>query len=133
MANRKCRALSAKWRTILTASEIKYLISIYQLEQATGKVRQSELAKALECSGPSVTRATDKLEFLGCIKKGSALSVTDKGRAAAEKLLKIREGIEKFLIADLGSPPRAAKKDSLAIIGVISNCNLENIYNKIDR
>lgn len=111
----------------MTASEIRYLLTIINLEK-NGAVRLSDIANHIGCSKPSVTRATDNLEFRGYIKKGSNVELTPKGREEGQKLTAIAHYLEKEILSRLAPSARAAQRDAIEIMGAISPCNLEKLY-----
>ncbi len=86
-----------------------YLLLVHDLLREKGYVRGVELAERLRISRPTVTRAMQRLASFGLAKyeRYRGITLTDKGRDAAEQARRRYEVVERFLrstgveIADL--------------------------------
>ena len=72
---------------VLTASNIRYLLTMYDMEQEGNGTRCVRLASALGLSRPSVHNMVDRLTGLGLVQRspdGTAV-LSDCGRATAKR------------------------------------------------
>ena len=99
-----------------------YLETIFQLSKQLSSVRSIDIAEAMGYSKPSISRA------VGLLKKGDYLLVdqdgfltlTESGRAIAEKIYDRHTTLTKALIA-LGVDKETAMEDACKIEHVISD------------
>jgi DtxR family Mn-dependent transcriptional regulator len=96
--------------TTLTPSQENYLQAIAACD-ATGTVRLSDLARALELSVPSVTRAVSILVTAGFVdhEPYGSVELTDAGRGVAARLVRRRRCVARVLIDVLGMPETDAQ------------------------
>ncbi len=113
----------------LTSSLEDYLEAIYLLEKK-GSVRVSDIADFLGVSKPSVNRAIGNLlkhELVDHELYGD-VSLTQKGRALASKVLRRHKIIKKFLTDTLGVEEDVAELDACRMEHVISVRTLQKLY-----
>lgn len=77
-----------------------YLLTIYQLQQELAAVHSVDVAKSLNFSKPSVSRAMGLLKDAGLIEiaKGGAITFTKSGLKAAKDLEERAEVLTQFLL-----------------------------------
>ena len=94
-----------------------YLRTIRSLETDDGAVRSVDIACALGVSRPSVHMAIVKLEQEALVRhdRYSTVSLTDSGRAAADKILKKRNLARRLVESAAGKNQEAAKAEICAI------------------
>lgn len=103
-----------------------YLESIYVLIKSKGSVRSVDIAEHLNYSKPSVSRAVGILkanEYISVEKDGS-ISLTESGRALAEKIYERHTVLSSFLIK-IGVDEKTAADDACKIEHVISEKSFE--------
>ena len=90
-----------------------YLETILVLKRSLGKVRSIDIARALNFSKPSISRAVRLLKEDGYITVDSDgwIELEPKGEAIAEKILERHELITQWLIM-LGVNPEVASQDA---------------------
>ena len=105
-----------------------YLESIFVLSRTSSEVRAIDVCEYMGYSKPSVSRALGLLKEGGYVVTNSQgyLSLTDKGKEAAEKIYDRHTQICSFLEA-LGVPHEIASVDACKIEHVISDESLEAI------
>lgn len=113
----------------MSMSEIKYLITVYDLAKNYKKVRQIDIAECLQYSKASVSIAMDNLECKRLIKKddNGSIVILPAGAAIAEQYIKCAEKVEGMLINKLSSRASAAKSDALKIICAMSKENFDRL------
>lgn len=118
----------------MSASEIKYLITVYDLAKYFNKVRQIDIAESLQYSKASVSIAMENLECKRLIVKDDNGSVTvlPAGAAIAERYKKCAAVVEDMLVNKLNSRTCAAKSDALKIICAISKENFDKLRTLIE-
>ena len=108
----------------MSQSESKemYLETIYLLEQEESHAHSADIAKRLNVSKPSVTKAMNSLKDLGLIEqeKYGPVSLTKKGRAIARKVYENHKLITRFIEASLKLSPKQAEENACKIEHVIS-------------
>ena len=106
----------------LQESAEMYLETIYQLLRQRGSVRSVDVAESMGYSKPSVRRAVGLLKQGGYLlmEKDGALTLTEMGMAAAEKVVERHEILTKLLIG-LGVSPETAAEDACKMEHVISD------------
>lgn len=94
-----------------------YLESILRIGRERGNVRSIDVARDLGVSKPSVSVAVHNLEEAGYLRiDGHELTLTENGRAIAERVMERHELFFNFLTS-LGVDARVAEEDA---------CNLEH-------
>lgn len=91
-----------------------YLETIYRLGKEKETVRSVDVARALNVSKPSVSRAMGLLKDAGYIEipKGGEISFTKAGLKKAEDLVKKHENIVRFLMMTADISQETAEKDA---------------------
>jgi Mn-dependent DtxR family transcriptional regulator len=99
-----------------------YLETIYQLSLKKGIVRSVDVAESMGYSKPSISRAVGLLKQGGYLlmEKDGALTLTEMGMAAAEKVVERHESLTNLLIG-LGVSPETAAEDACKMEHVISD------------
>lgn len=99
-----------------------YLESIYVLSKSKGAVRSLDVAEYMNFSKPSVSRAVGLLKSGGYLlmDKEGLLTLTDSGRAVAEKIYERHTLLTAFL-TQLGVDPSIAAEDACKMEHVISD------------
>ncbi len=94
-----------------------YLEAILRLQQENGIARSVDVAKKLNVSKPSVSRAMSILEENGYVTVGNigALQLTEKGRAKAEEIYGRHVLLTKFLQKITGVSEEQAEKNACKI------------------
>ncbi|MBE6577048.1 MAG: metal-dependent transcriptional regulator [Ruminococcaceae bacterium] len=107
-----------------------YLESILVLSKNSSSVRAIDICEYLGYSKPSVSRALGLLREGGYVvaDKHGFLTLTDEGRAVAEKIYDRHTEISAFLV-NLGVSADVAAEDACKIEHVISDESLEAIKN----
>jgi len=111
-----------------------YLETILILRERNGSVRSIDLAREMEYSKPSVSRAVNILKdknYINIDEKGY-LSLTEEGQKLAESLYERHKLLSECFIA-LGVDVKTAREDACKIEHVISEKCFEKIkehYNK---
>ena len=103
-----------------------YLETILVLHERKGYVRSIDIANEMKFSKPSVSIAMKNLRPSECIEvsPGGNITLTDKGRAIAEKIYERHQYITRWLRA-LGVSPETAEDDACRIEHVISDETFE--------
>ena len=99
-----------------------YLETILVLHERKGYVRSIDIANEMKFSKPSVSIAMKNLRASECIEVSPEgnITLTDKGRAIAEKIYERHHYITRWLRA-LGVSPETAEDDACRIEHVISD------------
>lgn len=113
---------------VIKESAENYLETILMLRMKKGSVRSIDVANELGFSKPSVSVAMKHFREEGYVLVGEdgALSLTDKGRAIAEKVYERHQVIARALMT-LGVSEDAAYDDSCKIEHVISAESFEKV------
>ncbi len=113
----------------LTGSLEDYLETIYLLQQRDGSVRITDIAKSLNFSKPSVSKAVNILKENGLLlqEKYGKINLTDKGIAFAEEIYFRHKSLLKFLIDDVGIDPQIAESEACKIEHDISKDSILKI------
>ena len=103
-----------------------YLETILMLSQRMGKVRSIDVVNELGFTKASVSIAMKNLRASECIEVSPEgnITLTDKGRAIAEKIYERHQYITRWLRA-LGVSPETAEDDACRIEHVISDETFE--------
>ena len=114
----------------LQVSGEMYLETILILSREKGYVRAVDISEHMGYSKPSVSRAVGLLKSSGhiCIDKESHITLTDAGRAVAEKIMD-RHTLLARLLTMLGVDPETAATDACKMEHVISDASFEAIKN----
>lgn len=98
-----------------------YLEAILMITNEKGSCRSIDVAQFLEFSKPSVSRAMGLLRENGYVlmDNNGLLSLTDKGKTIADKILERHELLTKWLV-NLGVSEKIAQEDACRIEHVIS-------------
>lgn len=105
----------------LQESGENYLENILILQRKNGQVRSVDLAREMDFSKPSVSRAIHLLEDNGYLRivDGGFLELTDVGREVAEMIYERHLFLSNYLMA-LGVDPEQAAEDACRMEHVIS-------------
>lgn len=105
-----------------------YLEAILMITNEKGSCRSIDVAQFLEFSKPSVSRAMGLLRENGYVlmDDNGLLSLTDRGKEIAEKILERHELLTKWLIR-LGVSEQTAQADACRIEHVISTETFDRI------
>ena len=105
-----------------------YLESILILQKKNGAVRSIDIVEHMNYSKPSVSRAVGllKAEEYIIVDKNGYITLTEKGKAEAEKIYERHDVITRFLI-NLGVSEENATEDACKIEHVISDESIEAI------
>jgi Mn-dependent DtxR family transcriptional regulator len=105
-----------------------YLEAILQLGEKNGSVRSIDIANYFDYSKPSISRAMAVLKKAGYIimDDGGLISLTDAGRAIADKIYERHQVLEEFLMI-LGISKEAALQDACRIEHVICEETFDRI------
>ena len=105
-----------------------YLEAIYVLTKETGFVRSIDVSEYLGYSKPSVSRAVGILKNGGYIlvDKAGLITLTESGKAVAEKIFERHTVLSKMLMA-LGVDPETAAEDACRLEHAISDKSFEAI------
>lgn len=103
-----------------------YLESIYLLTRSRDRVRSIDVCEHMGYSKPSVSRAVSNLKKAGYITVNGDghISLTEKGRAHAEKIFERHTLLTELLIR-LGVSPEIAAEDACRIEHHISDESFE--------
>jgi Mn-dependent DtxR family transcriptional regulator len=106
-----------------------YLETVYILQERSGHAHVTEIAKELNVSKPSVTKAMKYLRVNGLVDKEpyGSVTLTDKGMEIANKIYRNHIVIMRFLEMSLNMKPEEADNDACRIEHVISDRMLEAI------
>ena len=109
-----------------------YLETILILSQKSGFVRSVDIGEKMGYSKPSVSRAVGILRQGGYIQVGKdgGITLTDSGRAVAEKIYERHRLLTRFLVT-LGVEEATAAEDACKIEHVISEKSFEAMKNHI--
>lgn len=103
-------------------SRENYLETILVLKKLNGQVRSIDIARKLNFSKPSVSRAIGILKEDGfvVIDKDGYIEFTEKGKEKAESVYDRHNQITEFLISIVGVSADIAEEDACRIEHVIS-------------
>ena len=113
----------------LTESIEMYLATIMLLEEEHGSAKVVEISDILGVTKPSVSKAMSQLLEDGYIDKElyGHITLTEKGRQAADKVVRKRRLIISYLQHSLGLSKEEASKNACRMEHVISDEMLEGI------
>jgi len=106
----------------LTPSKGDYLKVLYDLEALKGGIHSVEIARKMELSLPSVSRAMKELSEVGYVSKVKygTISLTEKGARAACAIKKRNELLLRFLTRVLNVEQSIAVRDACRIEHALS-------------
>ena len=106
-----------------------YLETIYVLSERSGHAHVTEIAKELDVSKPSVTKAMNFLREKGMVDKEpyGSITLTDEGRQVAERVYRNHVLISCFLETSLGMKPEDASDDACRMEHIVSGKMIEAI------
>ena len=106
----------------MTESLEMYLETILILAKRQGTVRSVDIAREMNFSKPSISRAIDKLREMNMVSvdDGNGIHLTEKGLAVAKKIYE-RHVVLSYLLREMGVPKEIADADACAMEHVISD------------
>lgn len=106
----------------------KYVETIYELEEHTGKARTKDIAVMLDVKEPSVTEMLQKLKKKGYLRyrRYYGANLTKKGKKLAELLNQRHNTLAKFLKM-IGVDPKTAEDDACKIEHVVTTKTMEKL------
>ena len=106
----------------MTESLEMYLETILILAKRQGTVRSVDIAREMNFSKPSVSRAIDKLREMGMVRvdDGNGIHLIKSGLAVAKKIYE-RHVVLSYLLREMGVPKAIADADAGAMEHVISD------------
>ncbi len=109
-----------------------YLETILMLSRQ-GQVRSIDISEHMGYSKPSVSRAVGLLKGDGYIQvdKDGSITLTETGRAIAQKILERHEVLTKMLLA-LGVDEKTAQDDACRMEHAISDASFEAIKRHVN-
>lgn len=121
-------------RKILTASNIKYLLTLKKLNEDSMGIRCVDIAEALDFSKSSVHTMMKTLSDIGFVEKVryGTVFLTEKGFKFADQYSKYFKLSSNFLNKVFDWPPEETEKISYTILAEISVDGLENMCKKIN-
>lgn len=115
----------------MSQSESKemYLETIYILQQKDEYALAGDVAKRLNVSKPSVTKAMNSLKKQGLVnqERYGPITLTKKGGLLAKQVYDKHQLITKFIVSSLDMSHEQAEKDACKIEHVVSNSLIEAI------
>ena len=117
-------------KATLHASREDYLEAILVLQKQNGMVRSVDVARHMEVSKPSVSRAVTTLKEGGFLTMDDDffLHLTDVGREVAEQIYEKHRFFTDRLI-EAGADPETAERDACRMEHVISQESFEHLKN----
>jgi len=114
---------------IMYESGENYLETILMLYKETGFVRSVDVARKLNVSRPSVSRAMGLLKQDGYIdiEENGSISLTPKGKKTAEKIYTKHKQLTNFLEYVSGVPHEQAEENACRIEHIIDEDIFEGI------
>ncbi|HHX72833.1 MAG TPA: metal-dependent transcriptional regulator [Clostridiales bacterium] len=111
-----------------------YLETIWMLYLRHGQVRSIDVANALGFSKPSVSYAMKKFRGNGlvCMDQHGFITLTDKGRAIAERTYERHKLLTDYFIS-LGVTPEVAREDACRAEHVLSEETYEKLKSRIEQ
>ena len=114
----------------LTANMEDYLEAVSFCADAQGMARVSDIRDLLGVKTPSVTGAMKSLAREGYVVHApySGITLTAKGKRAAEEVKKRHAIFSRFLVQVLGVNPKTAEKDACRMEHVVSKETMEKLH-----
>ncbi len=112
-----------------------YLETILVLSNRQGTVRSIDIARELEFSKPSVSRAVGLLKEDGyiAVEEDGNISLTEKGKIKAASILERHELLTDFLMKTAGISREVAETDACRIEHIISCDTFHGIVRYLDK
>lgn len=112
-----------------------YLETILRLKKEKGIVRSIDVAREMNFSKPSVSRAMGILREEGCIvmEKDGYIELTDKGREKAEAIYERHRLLTLFLEKIAGVSAEVAEKDACKMEHILSEETIAGIRNWLEQ
>ena len=112
-----------------------YLETILILKNRTGQVRSIDIARELNFSKPSVSRAVSVLKESGYITmdRTGIIELTPEGREKAEGIYERHTVLTAFLTLTAGVDPKQAEEDACKIEHIISAETFAGIKRFLDQ
>ena len=113
----------------MSASEIKYLIAIFNLTLGRQSVKPVDIAAALEYSRASVSRMLDQFEIKGIVlrNKDKTISFTGKGEETASRYYRAYLKVKDSLTGRFCCNENIASKDAVRILSNLSPANFDKL------
>lgn len=109
-----------------------YLETILKLQEKNGRVRSIDIARELQYSKPSVSRAMSILKERGLIEiEERAISLTEDGKEIAENIYSRHQFLQRFL-EDLGVDEQTAEDDACRMEHVLSEESYQRLKQFIE-
>jgi DtxR family Mn-dependent transcriptional regulator len=103
-----------------TATLEEYLEAIYRLSEK-GPVKPSQIAEAMNVSGPTVTATLGRLHQRGLVvREGTDVVLSDEGHVLAMDILRRHRLAERFLVDVLGMEWQSAHEDACLLEHALS-------------
>ncbi len=114
----------------LTANMEDYLEAVSFCADEEGMARVSDIRDLLGVKTPSVTGAMKSLAREGYVVHApySGITLTPKGKRAAEEVKKRHAIFSRFLVQVLGVNPKTAEKDACRMEHVVSRETMEKLH-----
>lgn len=127
--------LEKRYGMTINESMEMYLETVYILEERYGHSHVTEIARILNVSKPSVTKAMKYLGEKGFINKEpyGSITLTEKGMERAEKIYKRHKLLTRFLEVSLKMKAEDADRDACRMEHVISEKMIEAIEEYIKK
>ena len=110
-----------------------YLESILRIGRERGNVRSIDIARDLNVSKPSVSVAVHNLQDAGyLLMNGHDITLTDAGRAIAERVMERHELFYNFLTG-LGVDAKTAEEDACNMEHALSSASFEAIKGFLEK
>lgn len=118
----------------LTPNMENYLETVFVLQREHGHAHVKDIAKTIRIKMPSVTEALRKLKKSNLVNydRYSSVTLTQKGKGIAQKVMRRHQVLCKFLHEILGIDKKIAEEDACKIEHVISRQTLNKIEDKLD-
>ena len=100
----------------MTASELKYLIAVNELNDSGNGTKMSAVAKKLNVSKVSVYRAVERLNQSGYIgQSGKRIILTETGSAAVASFMPVVDFIGDKLVRHCNTPKEVAFDEAIVV------------------
>ena len=112
-----------------------YLETILKLKKERGMVRSVDIARELNFSKPSVSRAMGILKEEGCIvvDKDGHIELTEEGRDKAEHIFERHQFLTRFLETVAGVDEETAEKDACKMEHILSEKTIDGLRAYLER
>ena len=111
-----------------------YLETIYLLEKDHGHAHTVDVAKRLNVSKPSVTKAVNNLKEEGLVNKEAygTINLTDKGKVISKRIYSKHKLITEYLYSSLGLSKSEAEKNACKMEHIVSDKMIKKIEEYLD-